>query len=200
MKRLTYIFLAIGLALGFCASSYGQSCYSQAYGGAQAESFALSAGETQTFTVPVQVTVTTPRVAVAAPAPVAAPQPSCGAVGYAAPQAVAVPYAVPVAVPFVASYSAVGYGCQGAFGLSQGYGHSVARRVAFGQAGYFGGAAQFGAVGGLSNIVARDRRGTAVSANFQNNVRIRRGLLGNIRSVEADGNRGAFGLGRFNPF
>ncbi len=62
--------------------------------------------------------------------------------------------------------------------------------------------ANFGAVGavvnGGSNIQARDRRGTVVNANFNTNATIRRGLFGNIRSVNVDSNRGL--LGRISPF
>ncbi len=203
MRRLIYLFLAIGFAIGFCATAKAQSCYSQSYGQAEqypAEPFRLAAvvpGQTQTYTVQVPVQVTVSTQAVAAPAPVAAPVRSCDAVSYAAPQAVAVPVAVPYAVPV--HYGVATSYC-GNVGFRASYGHVGSFRQNFGSAGFFGGASQFGAVGGLSNIVARDRRGTAVSANFQNNVRIRRGLLGNIRSVEADGSRGLFGVGRFSPF
>ncbi|HXI24960.1 MAG TPA: hypothetical protein VNG71_13940 [Pyrinomonadaceae bacterium] len=186
-----FIAVGVGIFLGLYASEvFGQSCYSQAYGQAQAEPFSLSA-QTQTVEVPVRVTVTIPQVQVAAPAPVAveapapcqqsfaAPAPMCGAVGYAP---VAVPFVQyhPVGIPFATTYS----------------GHFTRVSGARQHALYL---RTMGAIAGGSNIVARDRKGTAVNANFVNNVRIKRNFFGNIKEVTTDQPRGGL-LSRLNPF
>ena len=199
MKRLFYIALAIGVLLGLYGTEvFGQSCYSSSYGQPQAyaEPFALSA-QTQTVEVPVRVTVSIPQVQVSAPAPqpVAAPAPcqQSYAAPVAAPMCGAVGYAAPVALPFVAAVPSYGFSA----GFSYGHHYGVNRGFVGHSRGFVGNA--FGAIGGGgSNIVARDRRGTAVNANFNNNVKIRRGLFGNIREVTADANRGL--LGRVSPF
>ncbi len=185
MKRFLF---AIGIAIGLVGSASAQSCYSQAYGAPAAEPFALSAStQSYTVSVPVTVTVAAAPVAVAAPLPVAAPAPCQQSYGYAAP--VAVPFAVAACpqVGFAYSHS-VGFATRGV-GVATHYG--AVNQGFVGQ--------RFGAVGGGGiNITARDRRGTVINASGNNNVRIQRGLFGNIRGAFADSNRGV--LGRISPF
>jgi len=198
MKRY---FFALGLILGLVGSASAQSCYSGSYGAPQAEPFALSA-QTQSYTVqvPVTVTVQAQPVAVAAPAPVALAAPAPCAQSYG--------YAQSFAAPFVQSYGVaacapqVGFNAGFSYGGNVGFAGGFNHNVGFVNRGFVNqGFNRFGAggfVGGGSNIVARDRRGTAVNANFGTNVKIKRGLFGNIREVNTDSNRGL--LGRISPF
>ncbi len=196
MNRLAILSLALGAIIGFCAQANAQGCYGGSYQGNVGAPFGVES-DTQEITVPVTVRVAVPRVAVQAPAPVALPQSSCGSVGLAQPycgsvgipmaQSYSVAVAQPVAVAHfvypqtVAVSHHVGYvGVNNHVGVSRGF------------------AGNFAAVSGGSNIQARDRRGTVVNANFNNNANIRRGLLGNISSVNVVSNRGL--LGRISPF
>ncbi len=199
MKRLAILSLAIGLLIGFCAQANAQGCYGGSYQGSVGAPFGVES-DTQEITVPVTVRVAVPRVTVSAPMPVAAPQSSCGNVGYSQP----------VAAPFVQSYGVAS--CAAPVGLSMAYAQPVG--VAFNHhvgyahhsvgvsnygvsRGFVGG--NFGAVGGTGvSITARDRRGTVVNATGATNVRIQRGLLGRINGANVDSNRGL--LGRVRPF
>ena len=184
MKRLFYFGIAIGLLMATCATVQAQSCYSGAYQPQSAEPFALAAGSTQTVDIPLRVTVTVGS-GVSAPAPVAAPQQCPDAVGYSQP----------VALPLMRVYSYAATQCAPT-GFTGSFG--------FVNQGHFGGhfnqplSGNFRGVSGGSNLQTRDKRGTVVNANFNNSVKIKRGIGGNIREVITDANRGP--LGRISPF
>lgn len=198
MKRLAILSLAIGAIIGFCAQANAQGCYGGSYQGNVGAPFGVES-DTQEITVPVTVRVAVPRVSVSAVAPVAAPLPSCGNVGLSQSCQGS------VGLPMAQSYSVVQPVAVAHFVYPQqtvAVSHhfvGVQRNVAVAHYGNVGG--NFGAVGvvnGGSNIQARDRRGTVVNANFNNSVKIRRGVFGNIREVVTDANRGLFG--RISPF
>lgn len=93
------------------------------------------------------------------------------------------------------------FGFQGSYGVGLNQGFNQQFRGNFNQ-GFnqnFGGQ-RFGVVNGGNGISvsARDRRGTQVVANGNNQVRIERDLLGRIKGARADSNKGL--LGRISPF
>jgi F0F1-type ATP synthase membrane subunit c/vacuolar-type H+-ATPase subunit K len=183
MKSLSALAVLLCLTFALSGPSYGQGCY----GNSSLSGVAYQAApqvSTQTFHIPVTVSVVTqPAVVEAAPQALAVPQ--CQAQAFALPQSYAVPSCNPVGLSLGTgiNYSyGVGYGGVGLVGVNRGF---VNRGFVRGNFGQFGAVS----VGGVGNVAisAADRRGTQVQAVGVNNVRVNRGLLGRINSVQADG-------------
>jgi hypothetical protein len=192
---MKYALVTVALLLP-CSAAHAQGCYGGSYQAPLSTVYADSEEvtyETVSVQVPVRTRVRTVAVQAPAPQAVAVAAPQCQT-QYAAPQVqysapapqvvVAAPQVVYAQPIVVAAPSCAGdYG--GSFrGVSHfGYGSS-GRFVRTEQFGGFGG---FGGAGG-GRSVARlvDRRGDVANVSFDNSLRVRRGLLGNIRRIDAN--------------